>query len=944
MKRYQNPSLSVACGLALLAGSANGHAATINVSGDLAGVNNWVAANEYVLNGYVYVLNSAVLNIEAGTVVRGKPGAAPDFGALFVCRGGKINACGTSDRPIIFTSEVDDLSDPFDIPFTAAGRKLWGGVVLLGRGLLNRADATSVNGTNPDGSKWQIYEGLPNEDKNRFGGNDNDDSSGILRYVSIRHGGISLTADKEINGLSMGAVGRGTVVEHVECYQQGDDGFEWWGGAVNSRYLVAAFVDDECFDMDEGHIGLHQFWFGIQDIASDEGMELNGQPSGGINSNTVGLEPLGKHQIYNVTLIGNKSDSGNDVMNTRSEYYGEIRNSVFEDFSGSDQVSSVANYHGVVENNHFYNNGGNGIANANNTRTSDALDPLIANETRTQDQLLDPRPLTGSPLLNSATAYPTPVNGFFCPAPYKGAFTEKENWLVGWTAVSQNQHTKARGATVVDVSGDLTGTVNWTADKTYVLNGYVYVRDGAVLNLEPGTIVRGKPGAAPDFGALFVCRGGKIYANGTPSAPIVFTSETDDLADPFDIPFTAAGRKLWGGVVLLGRGLLNRADATSVNGTNPDGSKWQIYEGLPNEDKNRFGGNNNDDSSGVLRYVSLRHGGISLSADKEINGLSLGGVGRGTIIENVECYQQGDDGFEWWGGAVNTKYLVAASCDDECFDMDEGHTGLHQFWFGLQAIASDEGMELNGQPSGGINSNTIGLQPFGKHQIYNVTLMGNKTDGGNDVLNTRSEYFGEIHNSVFEDFSGSDQVSSVANYHGVVENNHFYNNGGNGIAHANNVRTSDAIDPLIVNESKTQDRLLDPRPATGSPLYTGWRTPPVNGHFEQAAYKGAFDTDLWIAGWTALDNNNHLVGAGSSRQCPMPAPQPQVAVAGDNVTLTWTARHGLSYQVQVSSDLVTWTNVGAVQRNTGEADVAQTYNTSIAGVGTKKHFRVLASR
>ncbi len=382
--------------------AVSGQAAEITVKGQLTGTINWTAANTYILNGYVYVLDGAVLNIEPGTVIRGVPGDAPDFGALFICRGGKINACATADRPIVFTSLEDDLDDPYDIPLTAAGRKLWGGVVLLGKGILNRADATSVNGNQttdpsvPGAHKWQIYEGLPDVNGNngkplhRFGGSDNEDSSGCLPYVSIRHGGISLTADKEINGLSLGAVGRGTTLEYVEVYQQGDDGFELWGGAVNSRYLVATLCDDECFDMDEGHSGKHQFWFGMQAIAGDEGIELNGQPSGDINVNVPGSEPRGRHQIYNLTLLGNKSDGGNDVMNTRSEYYGEIRNSVFRDFSGADQVSSVANYYGTVENNHFFNNGGDGIANANNVRSSSAMDPLIRNVDKTQSELLDP--------------------------------------------------------------------------------------------------------------------------------------------------------------------------------------------------------------------------------------------------------------------------------------------------------------------------------------------------------------------------------------------------------------------------------------------------------------------------------------------------------------------------------------------------------------------------
>ena len=230
------PILTILVTAGVLAGGAQMAADTNLVSGILRGVNHWSNTNEYVLDGYVYVADGAVLNIEAGTVIRGKPGAAPNFGALFVTRGGKINALGTRLRPIIFTAEDDDISDPFDIPLEAepTGRGLWGGVVLLGKARLNRPDAeASGSGTNPDGSFYQLYEGLgdatdPQTSQNlhRFGGNDDDDSSGTLRFVSIRYAGKALESNKEINGLSFGSVGRGTTLEYIEVYGGGDDGFE----------------------------------------------------------------------------------------------------------------------------------------------------------------------------------------------------------------------------------------------------------------------------------------------------------------------------------------------------------------------------------------------------------------------------------------------------------------------------------------------------------------------------------------------------------------------------------------------------------------------------------------------------------------------------------------------------------------------------------------------
>ncbi|MCZ7638449.1 MAG: hypothetical protein M5U12_21830 [Verrucomicrobia bacterium] len=435
---------------ALLAGSSSGAAATVTVQGILRGEHTWTANNEYLLDGWVYVVDGAVLNIEAGTVVRGKEAATqPDYGALFICRGGKINAVGSPANPIIFTTQSDDISDPFDIPLAdegGGGRGLWGGLILLGKGLLNRPDAeASGSGQNPDGSFYQLYEGLGDatdpvtgQGLHRWGGNDNDDSSGALRFVSLRYSGKVMESNKEINGLSLAGVGRGTTVEFVEVYANADDGFEFWGGAVNTRYLVSAFNSDECFDMDQGHEGKHQFWFGLQAISGDEGVELNGQPSGGPNANLPGAQPLGQHQIYNVTLIGEGGPgTGSDAMNTRSEYYGSIHNSIFTQFQGRDQVSSVPGYHGTVTHNLFWENAeGRGIVDqANNT----FADPRLRQIDRGQNEALDPRPQVGSPAFEGFK--PSPTDGYFIAAPYKGAFANAL-WCQDWTALTDNGHLK----------------------------------------------------------------------------------------------------------------------------------------------------------------------------------------------------------------------------------------------------------------------------------------------------------------------------------------------------------------------------------------------------------------------------------------------------------------------------------------------------------------------
>ena len=184
--------------------------------------------------------------------------------ALIITRGAKINAEGTRDEPIIFTAELDDLSTTTDL--TATTNLLWGGVIILGRAPIGE------NINNPaENYPTDIVEGIPSDEiRIRYGGTDAMDDSGILRYVSIRHGGSILGGDNEINGLTLGGVGAGTTIDYVEVFANKDDGFEFFGGTVNATHIVSAFVGDEAFDFDESWNGHVQFAFAIQQDADPE--------------------------------------------------------------------------------------------------------------------------------------------------------------------------------------------------------------------------------------------------------------------------------------------------------------------------------------------------------------------------------------------------------------------------------------------------------------------------------------------------------------------------------------------------------------------------------------------------------------------------------------------------------------------------------------------------
>jgi hypothetical protein len=202
------------------------------------------------------------------------------------------------------------------------------------------------------------------------------------------------------------------------------------------------------------------------------------------------------------------------------------------------------------------------------------------------------------------------------------------------------------------------------SDSIYILNGKTYVSGTGVLTIQPGTRIEGRRKATPaEASALVVTRGGKIIANGDSCNPIVFTARIDSgnpTADPGD----------WGGVVILGNATVNRV--------NP------VIEGidlptLPPGISVTYGGNNDTDSSGVMEFVRIEYAGAVLTSNRELNGLTLGGVGSRTVLHHIECAWGADDAFEFFGGTVNAKYLVALDMNDDGLDFDFGYRGAIQF-------------------------------------------------------------------------------------------------------------------------------------------------------------------------------------------------------------------------------------------------------------------------
>ncbi|MEK7283164.1 MAG: hypothetical protein AAB249_05090, partial [Acidobacteriota bacterium] len=334
------------------------------------------------------------------------------------------------------------------------------------------------------------------------------------------------------------------------------------------------------------------------------------------------------------------------------------------------------------------------------------------------------------------------------------------------------------GAATIPVNADITVSETWTAVNEYVLGTVVYVTNGATLTIEPGTVVRGLPDSLTpgtnDPGTLVITRGSKIQALGTGLDPIVFTNADDDNigANPGTFPYDTldAARGVtgtWGGLILLGRTYVANNTATG-----PNASREVQIEGLSAVGGLGFYGNCaasalapagcDDDDSGTVQYVSLRYGGFNLSAANEINGLTLGAVGRQTDISNVEVFQNKDDGIEFFGGTVNVKNAVIVAPGDDSIDYDEGYRGKIQFVLAVQGTPgtdkSDKGGELDGGNVGD------GSQPRAIPTIYNATFVGlgqkpTYTDKlTNTALHFRDNAGGRWYNSAFLDFGGAEAL------------------------------------------------------------------------------------------------------------------------------------------------------------------------------------------
>jgi len=327
---------------------------------------------------------------------------------------------------------------------------------------------------------------------------------------------------------------------------------------------------------------------------------------------------------------------------------------------------------------------------------------------------------------------------------------------------------------------ELSQSVHLTCDKMYILDQKVYVPNGMSITIDPGTVIKGTPtvaGQEANASGLIIERGGKIYANGEAQCPVVMTAQ----ADPMDGTYSITNVGKWGGLVLLGAASNNLVDGNTLCVNHTPGLGF--VEGFTAANPwNHFGSGdaafpvaNDDDNSGVLKYLSVRHAGAILGAGNgnELNGITFGSVGRGTIVNHVEVVASADDNMEFFGGTVNVKYASTLFGDDDMFDYDLGYSGKVQFYLGVAADSlvtdnmrsTDNGFEADADDQTKATATSNHSNPI----IYNVTMIGNGhivptkvnalyagypgTDNtGGAAIMAKELTGGQIYNSLFANF------------------------------------------------------------------------------------------------------------------------------------------------------------------------------------------------
>ena len=424
--------------------------------------------------------------------------------------------------------------------------------------------------------------------------------------------------------------------------------------------------------------------------------------------------------------------------------------------------------------------------------------------------------------------------------------------IVGSSSCRKSQYLIEEEEIYLSDDGTGVGNVTWTSGKTYILEGFVFVNDGQVLTIEPGVVVKARTGQGENASALIIARGGKIYAEGTRENPIIFTVDGDDLKG--SVPLEARG--LWGGVMVLGNAPVHTESGEAR------------IEGIPYyEPRGIFGGYQEDDDSGILKYLSIRHGGTNIGEGNEINGLTLAGVGNQTVVDYVEVISNEDDGIEIFGGTVNIKHTVVAFCGDDAYDYDLGYSGKGQFLLGIQKAGLGDRLFENG-------GNVVIGEETSHPVFFNLTLIGQGSNSNKPTMSFLENAGGKFYNSLMLEQQTGVELQKIADtensYQQFLDGNvrieecWFYDiasNQADQVFVMSGGYTTQDLDNWSSyfhragNQIRNTGIGLDGGKYNLLPISIEWDSQKeyTDNFFDPVVFKGAFGTVNWANGWTLLD-------------------------------------------------------------------------------------------
>jgi hypothetical protein len=816
--------------------------------------------------------NAVELSILPGTKLLGGSDSY-----LVISRGSKIIADGTATAPIVFTSVETALGQE-----GKAGQ--WGGLVLLGNAPVNTCpDLTNCSASFEVGN-------------HSYGGNDTEDNSGSIKYVRVEFGGFKINDTQEMNGISFAGVGAGTEVDHVQVHMNNDDGFEFWGGNVSVTNIVLTENFDDSLDWTNGWQGSAQHvYIRLADNASNRGIEAD-------SNSDASAVPMSQPALANITIqVANGTNSGGD----------DAEGILFRKGTGAHAYNILVK--GDVDAGECLEvNDDNTVNNANTAQLTmqnsliDCVEPFknakadaVEGRTLALDveawykgqadnlvaaaDLTDYMPNSSSVALTGGKADLSNVDSRLVNANYIGAFDGTNDWTAGWTTAIHDDvattptalpvltscpvGTTASAATV-GLYKDASITLICTLEGNVLSNTTLLAGQNVMYKIDGGAVVVGGDNTAPATLAIqagtklfstsnsfiAVSRGSKIMAQGSATHPIEMTSEEDVIVG------ASGERGQWGGLVILGNGLTN-----TCPDHNACSASFEVGD-FP------YGGNNNADNSGQISYVVIKYAGFKVNDTQEMNGISFAAVGSGTQVDHIQIHANGDDGVEFWGGAVNLKYVYLTDNFDDSLDWTNGWTGNAQFVY----ITHEDGNAnrgIEGDSHKGATDTPVSAPKLANFTILPGTDIANASGDKGEGILLRVATAGELYNVLVQgrkgttaDTESGECLELDGSYAGLVDN---VNNSTLTISHSiidcnepfkyssDNAATADAVNVETwfmgqEGNSTAAVTITDGMPAATDTrlLGTGKDLSTDDSFFESTNFIGAFDgQNDWRQGW-----------------------------------------------------------------------------------------------